>query len=225
MLIRVLEPEVMDSAEEADDYNRMDHSHVNRVFVDDLLIALDKGEKRNEIPLRIFDAGTGTALIPMELVRRGIQARVLASDLAESMLVVARQNVQAAGLGSSIELALRDCKQLPDLNASYDCVMSNSIIHHIPEPQSVLMELWRILKPGGLLFIRDLMRPDDVEALNHLVNTYAGDANEHQQRMFRESLHAALTVSEVQQLVTRLGLPADAVTATSDRHWTISARK
>ena len=36
-LSRVLEPEVMDSLEEADQYDAMDHADVNRVFVDDLL--------------------------------------------------------------------------------------------------------------------------------------------------------------------------------------------
>ena len=40
MLPRTLEPEVMDTAEEAADYDAMDHSEVNRVFVDDLLAAV-----------------------------------------------------------------------------------------------------------------------------------------------------------------------------------------
>ena len=37
MLPRTLEPEVMDTREEAVDYDSMDHSGVNRVFVDDLV--------------------------------------------------------------------------------------------------------------------------------------------------------------------------------------------
>ena len=37
MLTRILEPEVMDSAEEARDYDAMDHGTVNRVFVADFL--------------------------------------------------------------------------------------------------------------------------------------------------------------------------------------------
>ena len=40
MLTRILEPEVMDTVAEAVDYNSMDHSHVNCVFVDDLLASL-----------------------------------------------------------------------------------------------------------------------------------------------------------------------------------------
>jgi hypothetical protein len=38
--------------------------------------------------------------------------------------------------------------------------------------------------------------------------------------MFRDSLHAALTVTEVQAIVTALGADPDTVRMTSDRHWT-----
>ena len=176
-------------------------------------------------PLQIFDAGTGTALIPLELLSRGVRATVTASDLAEQMLVVARENVRAAGVGHSIRLVLSDCKQLPDAPGTYDAVMSNSIVHHIPQPQFVLAELWRILKPGGLLFIRDLMRPADQETLDAIVQTYAGSANAHQQQMFRDSLHAALTIDEVCKLLREIGIPTAGVRATSDRHWTIVAHK
>ena len=225
MLNRILEPEVMDTAEEAVDYDRMDHSHVNRLFVDDFLLALTGTDRLDNQPYRIFDAGTGTALIPIELMQRGFSGTVVASDLAQAMLVVARHNVQAAGFRDSIELVLRDCKQLPEPDATYQAVMSNSIVHHIPEPRAVLRELWRVLKPGGVFFVRDLMRPEDIGALNHLVKTYAGDANDHQQKMFRESLHAALKVSEVREILVELGISPDSVKATSDRHWTICARK
>ncbi|MEK6262756.1 MAG: class I SAM-dependent methyltransferase [Planctomycetota bacterium] len=225
MLPRILEPEVMDTVAEAVDYNSMDHSHVNRVFVDDLLTALASVPSPPGETWQIFDAGTGTALIPLELMSRGVRAVVNASDLAEQMLIVARDNVRAAGLSDSIHLVLTDCKHLPDADATYHVVMSNSIVHHIPEPREVLAEMWRVLQPGGLLFVRDLMRPVDPPTLDHLVQAYAGGANAHQQQMFRESLHAALTVSEVSGLLEKVGIPREAVRATSDRHWTIIARK
>ena len=223
MLTRILEPEVMDTVSEAVDYDQMDHSTVNRLFVDDLLARLPV--KSTACPIQIFDAGTGTAQIPLELMSRGINAEVTASDLAEQMLIVARQNVKAAGFAKSIRLVLADCKQLADASGTYEVVMSNSIVHHIPEPLQVLAELWRILKPGGLLFIRDLMRPCDQATLDRLVQTYAGTSNAHQQQMFRDSLHAALTVEEVRELLNQVGIPVISVQATSDRHWTIGATK
>src|SRR5437764_12557508 len=127
MLPRTLEPEVMDSAEEARDYDAMDHAAVNRVFVEDFLAAWD-----GRAPL--LDVGTGTAQIPVELCRRAPAARVVAIDLAQHMLRVGGDNVRRAGLDDRIELRQCDAKQMPFADGSFAGVLSNSIVHHVPEP-------------------------------------------------------------------------------------------
>jgi SAM-dependent methyltransferase len=236
-LDRRLEPEVMESAEEAADYDAMDHSQVNRVFVDDLLAAINR-DPRSEIGSQdtsiqptsdlgsltslfdILDLGTGTALIPVELCKRLTDCRVMAADAALSMLELARYNVEVNSLTSRVELAQVDAKRLPFADEMFDVVMSNSIIHHIPEPLAVLQQAVRVAKAGGLLFFRDLLRPDSESELKQLVATYAGNANMHQQRMFADSLHAALSWDEIRGLVIALGFSADTVQQTSDRHWT-----
>lgn len=213
MLSRILEPEVMDSPEEARDYDAMDHATVNRVFVDDFLAAWDDGNP-------ILDVGTGTAQIPIVLCRRAPQARVVGVDLAGSMLEVGRANLRREGLEDRIRLDQADAKHLPYADASFAAVISNSIVHHIPAPETVLAEMLRVVRPGGLLFVRDLLRPADEAAVRHLVAAYAGDANPAQQEMFAVSLRAALTLAEVRELLATLGRdPAD-VQQTSDRHWT-----
>ena len=225
MLSRILEPEVMDTVAEAEDYNAMDHAQVNRVFVDDLLTALATVDPPAGRPWRLFDAGTGTALIPIELVQRGVPVEVTAADLAGQMLIVARRNLAVAGCEAAVRLLHCDCKDLSDTGEMFDVVMSNSIVHHIPEPAAVLRACWRLVRPGGLLFFRDLLRPATQGELDGLVTTYAGTANTHGQQMFRDSLHAALTITEVGDLIAGLGLPRASVRATSDRHWTLSANK
>lgn len=225
MLSRILEPEVMDSEAEAVDYDSMDHSEVNRRFVDHLLACRLPDEGTADQPLRILDVGTGTALIPLELCGRDVPVRVIAVDLAAHMLQLGQRNVIRAGLQSRIKLEQIDAKRLPYRDSSFDWVISNSIVHHIPEPLDALREMVRVLKPNGLLFVRDLLRPIDTATLKHLVATYAGDANAHQQQMFGDSLHAALNLEEVGGLLSTLGLPPDWVTQTTDRHWTIRGRK
>ncbi len=217
-LQRVLEPEAMDSMQEAMDYDSMDHSEVNRRFVSDLLAA---GQFHGEI----LDLGTGTALIPIELCRRYEDCYVMAVDVAISMLEVARYNIEIATLIDRIQLDHVDAKQLPHGDNRFAAVISNSIVHHVPEPLAVLREAVRVASPGALLFFRDLLRPGDLETLRGLVQTYAGTANEHQQKMFADSLHAALTVDEMRELVSQLGFPPESVQATSDRHWTWVSRK
>jgi ubiquinone/menaquinone biosynthesis C-methylase UbiE len=216
MLDRILEPEVMDSAAEAHDYDTMDHSHVNQIFVSDLL-------QLQPHFATILDVGTGTAQIPLELCNRQLQTRVVAIDMAEHMLAVGRRNVERAGLTERIRLQLCDAKRMPFADRSFAVVMSNSIVHHIPEPFAVLTEMARVVEPLGLLFVRDLLRPKDESTLRFLVQQYAGDANAHQQQMFADSLQAALTLEELQAMVTRLGFAANTVKQTSDRHWTWAA--
>jgi len=213
MLERVLEPEAMDSPEEARDYDAMDHSAVNRVFVADFLAAWD-----GENP--ILDVGTGTALIPIELCRRAPAARLVAVDLAEHMIRLGEDNVRAAGFADRLQLKCCDAKQLPFPDSSFAALISNSIIHHIPEPAKVMQEMVRVVRAGGVIFVRDLLRPPDAETLTRLVATYAGDANAHQQKMFADSLHAALSLEEIRSLVSRLGLDPAKVKQTTDRHWT-----
>jgi ubiquinone/menaquinone biosynthesis C-methylase UbiE len=221
-LDRLLETEVMDTPQEALDYDAMDHSAVNRLFVDDLLAALGPTDPATQ--LDVLDLGTGTALIPIELCRRFGPCRVMACDAAVSMLEQAQYNLAAHNFGDRIQLRQVDAKALPFQQTQFDVVMSNSIVHHIPEPISVLREAARVARPGGLLFIRDLLRPDSEEQRQQLVATYAAGANDHQRTMFADSLHAALTLEEIRGLVASLGFPPAGVQQTSDRHWTWIAR-
>jgi ubiquinone/menaquinone biosynthesis C-methylase UbiE len=218
MLPRILEPEVMDSPEEARDYDAMDHAAVNRVFAADFLAVWDQANP-------ILDVGTGTAQIPIELCRQSPRAQVVAIDLAEHMLAVGRGNVRRAGLENRIQLEHVDAKGLPFPDGAFAAVMSNSIVHHIPVPAGVLVEIVRVARSGGLLFIRDLLRPPDEMTLVRLVASYAGDANAHQRQMFADSLHAALNLDEIRALVAGLGFDPVTVTQTTDRHWTWVARK
>lgn len=223
-LARVLEPEVMDSTDEARDYDAMDHGEVNRRFVDDLLTA--QGHWGVPLNARVLDLGTGTAQIPIELCLQNPLASVVAIDLAESMLQLAAENVERRGLSARIALQRVDAKGLPFADGQFAVVMSNSIVHHIPEPRNALAEAVRVSqKPGGLIFVRDLARPVDDVQVHRLVEMYAAGCNEHQRRLFDASLRAALSVEEIRVLVTSLGFDPAGVQATSDRHWTWCATR
>lgn len=214
LLSRILETEYMDTPEEAREYDSMNHAAVNAVFVSDFLTfhPAPRG--------KILDVGTGTAQIPIELCQRAEGFEVVAVDAAEHMLELARKNVEAAGLTSRIRLVKADAKAFAFPTEAFQAVISNSIVHHIPDPYDVLAEMVRVCDKGGVLFVRDLFRPYDARELQRIVDTYAADADEQQRRMFADSLHAALTLSEIQSLISQLGFAAMTVTKTTDRHWT-----
>ncbi len=218
MLERVLEPELMDDPDEAQSYNEMDHSEVNRRFVEELLACGDLGND-------LLDLGTGTALIPIELCKQHATCRVMASDAATNMLDLARYNVAVASMELRIQLHHGDSKQLRFEDAMFDGVISNSLIHHVPEPRTVLAETVRVCKPGGRIFVRDLYRPSSTEVVETLVQMYTACETTYNQQLFRQSLCAALTLVEIRQIVAGFGFAHETVQMTSDRHWTWSTRR
>jgi len=221
MLARVLEPEVMDSPEEALEYDSMDHRAVNRAFVEDFLAFVPGGPR---FPDSILDLGTGTAQIPIELCRRIPAACVTAVDLAESMLELGRANLAAAGLLDRVTLERIDAKGLPYRAGEFAAVISNSIVHHVPEPRRVLDEAIRVTEPGGYLFFRDLLRPETDAAVESLVARHAGQATPRQRALFAASLRASLNLVEIRALVAEFGFLDQEARQTSDRHWTFAAR-
>ncbi|HEY9739783.1 MAG TPA: class I SAM-dependent methyltransferase [Coleofasciculaceae cyanobacterium] len=210
---RVLEPEVMDTQEEAVEYDAMDFTEVNTAFAKRAIQLAPSIAK-------VLDAGTGTARIPILICQERPQWQITGIDLATSMLQIGLKNVQQAGLEQQVTLELVDAKQLPYSDGQFDMVISNSLIHHLPNPVPFLQELKRVLNPTGAILIRDLIRPPSEEVVNALVESIGTEYDEHQKMLFRDSLHAAFTVDEVNQLISDAGLEGVTVYQSSERHWT-----
>lgn len=210
---RVLEPEVMDSLEEAIEYDSMDFVEVNTAFA-------RSATALGPVFGNVLDAGTGTARIPIALCQLRPEWKLTCIDLSSNMLKVAAENVEKTGVRSQISLELIDAKAMPYPDNYFDMVISNSIIHHLPDPLPFLQEIRRVLKPKGAIFLRDLLRPETREIRDDLVEMYAGDCNSHQQQLFSDSLQAAFTLDEIQTLIETASLNGLRIYVSSDRHWT-----
>jgi ubiquinone/menaquinone biosynthesis C-methylase UbiE len=216
MMPRILEPEVMDTPEEADGYDAMDHEGPNREFVDRLSELGATGA--------MLDIGTGPGHLPLLVCERFPGATVVGVDLSRHMLRHAERHRAASPFASRISYRLGDAKGLDLPDASFDAVYSNTILHHIPDPRPFLAEAWRVLRPGGAFLIRDLFRPPDADRANELVLLHAADANEYQRELFRASLHAAFTPGELRGLARDAGLSEAEVVIDTDRHMSLQRR-
>jgi ubiquinone/menaquinone biosynthesis C-methylase UbiE len=192
----------------------MDHSEVNRRFVDDLL--------QRPAGTRVIDLGCGPAAIAIELCHRDESIEMIAVDAEVEMLEIAKREIDAAGLLDRIALHHADaCEMQFYSDEMADTVISNSLIHHLEHPEQGLASALRLIKKGGRLFIRDLVRPDSEREVESLVAAYSGQESKNAQQLLRQSLHAALTLEEIREMARGLGIRPDHVQMTSDRHWTI----
>ena len=215
-LPRVLEPEIMSSAEEAGEYDAMDFSATDQLFA----------ERAAELALGarwIVDIGSGNAKIPLATAALVTDpARICAIEMSAEMLAAGVRNRLRAGAVAHRVLFLRaDAKVLPLPDACVELVTSNSLVHHIPDPRVVFREIARIVRPGGSTLIRDLIRPGSEDELAELVNTHMAGASELQRRLFSDSLGAALTLSEVRDILDECGVAGVSVTQITDRHWSV----
>lgn len=215
---RVPEPEVMDDPAQALAYARADFASVNRAFVARLRAAFP--ELRRGV---VVDLGCGPADIPIRLARAVADLRILAIDASAAMLRIARDDVAGDDLGASVFPVLARLPPLPLADRSADAVISNSLLHHLPDPRPFWSEIRRIARPGAPVLVVDLHRPESAAAATAIVEREARGEPEVLRRDFLASLHAAFTAGEVREQIAASGLALE-VAVTSDRHWAAVGR-
>jgi demethylmenaquinone methyltransferase/2-methoxy-6-polyprenyl-1,4-benzoquinol methylase len=99
-------------------------------------------------PARVLDVASGTAGVAIQLAQRS-SARVIGIDLTEEMLQRGQRNVDRAGLGARIALTVGQGERLPFPDESIDAVTFTYLLRYVADPQATLIELARVVKPGG----------------------------------------------------------------------------
>ena len=95
---------------------------------------------------RILEVGVGTGI---SLPAYSPASRIVGIDLSEPMLRKAQRRVAELPLPNVEGLALMDAERLAFPDASFDVIVAQYVITTVPNPEAVLDEFARILKPGG----------------------------------------------------------------------------
>ena len=98
---------------------------------------------------RVLEIGVGHGTDLKQFARNG--ASCYGVDITDKHLSLTKQNFAAEGFVA--ELKQSDATKLPFADNCFDCVYSFGVIHHIPDVKTVLAEVHRVLKPGGILQI------------------------------------------------------------------------
>ena len=213
---RVLEPELMDDPEQALAYSQTDFSEENEYFVQEFCQRFPEFRSGH-----LLDLGCGPADIPIRFVRSLPNCTVTGIDASTPMIALGEQAVIEAHMRDRVRLCCESI-QTARLPNPADAIISNSLLHHLPNPKDCWRAITRLAKPTAPVLIMDLLRPPSTIKAQAIVNHYAGQAQEILRRDFYNSLLAAFTLEEISAQLTDSGLGHFVVTQPDDHHWVAS---
>ena len=112
----------------------------------------------------VVDFGSGGGIDCFLAARAvGPEGKVIGVDMTADMVHLARRNARTLGL-SNVEFHLTEMERTPLPDHSADVIISNCVINLAPDKDAVFEEAFRILRPGGRLFVSDMVLVEDLPA-------------------------------------------------------------
>lgn len=213
---RKLEPELMDDQEQVKAYAEADFSEPHSRFIELVSEHIPPDFSGNAL-----DLGCGPGDITCRFARQFPKTKIDAVDGSKTMLNYGEKLVPS-GLFSQINFIHA---KLPFFKSpgSYELIFSNSLLHHLPDPQVLWQTIKQCASNDASVVVMDLLRPENTAVVQNLVEEYAADEPEILRRDFCNSLLAAFTLDEIKLQLTAAQLNF-AVNQISDRHVLITGK-
>jgi 2-polyprenyl-3-methyl-5-hydroxy-6-metoxy-1,4-benzoquinol methylase len=209
---RIAEPEHMTPLEEQH-YARADYSKPHEELVEQLLALVGPQPRA-----AVADLGCGPGDILLRLRRRGVAWDLYGLDLSEGMLASARRAEARLGAGRPIQWRQADIKDTGLPKGRFDVLISNSVLHHLGSAVEFWREVGRLGKPGAVVLVRDLRRPDDERAALAILARHVSHLSAVVREHYLSSLHSSYTVEEVRGHLRASGLVGLSVRPVEDRY-------
>jgi ubiquinone/menaquinone biosynthesis C-methylase UbiE len=214
---RTPEPELMDDAAQARAYAAADFEQPHSQFI----TQFQRCFPDQSINGCVLDLGCG----PCDITRRFALAypdcTLHAVDGAAHMLRLGADMLARTGLAARITLVQARLPDETPPRSGYDAVISNSLLHHLTDPQALWQSIARHARPGAPVFIMDLSRPDSTAKARALMEQYAAGEPEILRQDFYNSLCAAYRTEEIAAQLQAAGLGHLNIETISDRHFIV----
>jgi ubiquinone/menaquinone biosynthesis C-methylase UbiE len=103
--------------------------------------------------MRLLDVGCGPGSITLGLAAAVAPGYVAGVDLALVQVEAARAAAEEAG--AAVDVAVADAYSLPFPDGTFDAAFAHTVLFHLREPVAALAEMRRVLRPGGVVGVRD----------------------------------------------------------------------
>ena len=220
---RIPEPELMVGAEQVFAYAQANFTDTDQSVVDHLSTLLQSAHVELLSGDLIVDLGCGPGNISERLAERWSSVNIVGVDGAAAMISIANERLQAARSSiHNLRYVIADLNDvsLSDLNLinRASVVVSNSLLHHLHDPQQLWAAVRQLAAPGALMLHRDLRRPSNEQEVDELCDRYVDSAPPVLQRDFRASLIADFTADEIREQLDQAGLGHLTVMEIGDRY-------
>jgi len=150
-----------------------------------------------------LELGPGPGYVGLEWLKNTTGTTLTGVDISPDMVALARENAAAYGLADRTEYVISSGNDIPFDASAFDAAFTTGSMHEWAEPKATFEELWRILRPGGRLFISDLRR-DMNRLIRWLISINAKP--DVMRRGFATSVNAAYTPKELRELIADTSL-------------------
>lgn len=105
--------------------------------------------------MKLLDCGCGPGTITVNLAEVVAPGEVVGIDLEDKQFEIGRAYARERSV-SNVRFETGDIYKLPFQSKTFNAVFAHAVLYHLEKPRKALTELYRLLKPGGVLGIRDL---------------------------------------------------------------------
>lgn len=201
-LKRVPEVESLDGSE-AEIYFNLVNDELHERFIDNNYVSkIQEYLPKSGI---VLDVGCGPGQIPLKIVENNPSLNVIGLDLSNRMVDIANEIAKNSPYPNNLSYMVGDASKMSFDDDSLDGVISHFFVEHLPNEEKVIdvfNEIQRVVKPNGMIYVEDIVRPPSEELLQIYLDRATYDSND-VMKNYEDSLRAAFSHGEWSEMLNR----------------------